>query len=195
MNLPFGFLTQGRGTPILKPSTKNDMKRSALMIVIGAALALASIAIAAEQKSKESKRSTADAAAQHRMLTPADLQWGEAPPGLPPGAKLAVLEGDPNEKGQFTIRLQFPDGYKVPPHTHPTAEKITVISGTVSLGTGTKFDEAAGKEMTAGSFCVMPAGAPHFGWAKGGAVLQVHGAGPFQIKYVNPADDPRQAKQ
>lgn len=114
---------------------------------------------------------------------------------MPPGAKLAVSEGDPNKKGQFTIRLQFPDGYKVPPHTHPTAEKITVISGAVFLGAGTKFDEAAGKEMGTGSFCVMPAAMPHFGWAKGEAVVQVNGAGPFKIKYVNPADDPRQAKQ
>ena len=105
------------------------------------------------------------------------------------------MEGDPNKKGQFTVRLQFPDGYKVAPHTHPTAEKITVISGTVFLGTGAKFDEAAGKEMTTGSFCVMPAGMPHFGWAKSEAVVQVNGAGPFKIKYVNPADDPRQAKQ
>ena len=165
------------------------------MVVIGATLALALVAIAAEQKTTESKKSAGNAAAQHVMLTPADLQWGEAPPGLPVGAKLAVLEGDPNKKGQFTIRLQFPDGYKVPPHTHPTVEKITVISGTVFLGTGTKFDEAATKEMTTGSFCVMPADTPHYGWAKSEAIVQVHGAGPFKIKYVNPADDPRQAKQ
>lgn len=165
------------------------------MIGVGATLALALAAIAAEQKTKESKKSAGDAATEHVMLTPADLQWSEPPPGLPRGAKLAVLEGDPDKKGQFTIRLRFPEGYKVAPHTHPTAEKITVISGSVFLGTGAKFDEAAGKEMTTGSFCVMPAGMPHFGWAKGETVVQVNGAGPFKIKYVNPADDPRLAKQ
>jgi len=171
------------------------MNRNGLMVVASAMLALASVVIAAEQRLNESKKSVGDAATQHVMLTPPDLKWGEPPPGLPPGAKLAVLEGDPNKKGQFTVRLQFPDGYKVAPHTHPTAEKITVISGTVFFGTGAKFDEAAGKEMTTGSFCVMPAGMPHFGWAKSEAVVQVNGAGPFKIKYVNPADDPRQAKQ
>ncbi len=27
-------------------------------------------------------------------------------------------------------------------------------------------------------------------WATGETVVQVHGTGPFAIKYVNPADDP-----
>jgi quercetin dioxygenase-like cupin family protein len=114
---------------------------------------------------------------------------------LPAGAKLAVLEGDPAKKGPFTIRFQFPDSYKVAPHSHPTAERVTVISGTVFLGMGTQFDEAAGREMGAGSFAVMPAGMNHFAWAKGDTIIQIHGRGPFQIKYVNPADDPRNTKK
>ncbi len=174
------------------------MKQTTLIPLIGVALALASFAIAAEQKenSKESAKtkSTVAATTEHTVLTPADLKWGDAPPGLPPGAKLAVLEGDPTKKGPFTIRLQAPDGYKVAPHTHPSAEKITVISGTFFLGTGARFDEAAGREMAAGSFAVMPAGMQHFARVKGDTIIQVHGPGPFQIKYVNPADDPRQEK-
>jgi hypothetical protein len=58
-----------------------------------------------------------------------------------------------------------------------------------------KFDESAGQEMVAGSFAVMPAGMKHFAWATGETVVQVHGAGPFAIKYVNPADDPCNAKK
>lgn len=54
----------------------------------------------------------------------------DAPAALPPGAKIAVLAGDPNKKGPFTNRLQTPAGYKVSPHTHSTTENITVISGT-----------------------------------------------------------------
>lgn len=171
------------------------MNRSGLIIVIAAALALTSIGIAAEQKAKELKTSAGAETAAHVVLTPADFQWGDAPLGLPPGAKLAKLEGDPAKKGPFTVRLQFPAGYKVAPHTHPTAEKVTVISGTALFGMGPKFDEPAAKEMEAGSFLIMPAGMQHFAMAKSETVLQVSGKGPFEIKYVNPADDPRQAKQ
>jgi hypothetical protein len=34
----------------------------------------------------------------------------------------------------------------------------------------------------------------HFGWSTGETVIQIHSEGPFQIKYVNPADDPRGTK-
>jgi quercetin dioxygenase-like cupin family protein len=171
------------------------MNRSKLIVVAGAALALASLAFAAEQKTEESKTSGAEADAKHVLLTPADLQWGEAPPGLPAGAQLAVLEGDPTKKGPFTIRLQMPDGYKIMPHTHPTAEKVTIISGTGFLGMGGKFDEAGAKQMEPGSFAILPAGMQHFAFSKGETVVQISGKGPFEIKYVNPADDPRQTKQ
>ena len=108
---------------------------------------------------------------------------------------MAVLSGDPTKKGLFTVRLQAPAGYKVPPHTHPTAENITVIAGTFNVGTGDKFDEAAGKALEAVGFVVLPAGMKHYAWSTTETVLQIHGKGPFEIKYVNPADDPRNAKK
>jgi hypothetical protein len=129
----------------------------------------------------------------HVMVTPDDVKWGPAPPGLPPGAKLAVLAGDPSKAGvPYTIRARFPDGYKVPPHWHPVDENVTVLRGTLGVGRGEKFDRAAGKELPAGSFSRMPKGMRHFAWAKGETVIQVHGIGPFEIHYVNPADDPRE---
>lgn len=169
------------------------MKRIKLILLIGAALAAAGSLIVAAEKAdaKKSAKTHAGMAEKHVILTPADLKWGDPPPGLPAGAKVAVLEGDPTKKGPYTIRLQSPDGYKVLPHTHPTSEQVTVISGTFFLGAGPKFDETAGKELSAGSFAVMPAGMQHFAWVKGETVIQVHGLGPFQIIYVNPADDPR----
>ena len=120
---------------------------------------------------------------------------GECASRVTSRAKLAVLAGDPNKKGLFTVRLRTPAGYKVPPHTHPTSEHITVISGTFNVGTGDKFDEAAGKEMSAGGYMVMPPGMKHYAWTPAEAIIQVQGMGPFVIKYVNPADDPRNAKQ
>jgi len=108
---------------------------------------------------------------------------------------MAVLSGDPTKKGLFTVRMQAPAGYKVPPHTHQTAENITVISGTFNIGMGDKFDEAAGKSLEVGGFVVLPAGMKHYAWSTGDAIIQIHGKGPFEIKYVNPADDPRNAKK
>ena|SRR5438128_1720190 len=166
------------------------MKKITSVSLIAAVLASVSLAIAAHE-SKDSSKTTAAAVSEHILVTPPEVKWGDAPPGVPAGAQLAVLEGDPGKKGPFTVRFQAPDGYKIPPHTHPTAEKITVISGTMLIGTGAKFDETAMREMSVGSFSVMPAGMQHFVSMKGQTVIQVSGDGPFEIKYVNPADDPR----
>src|SRR2546430_7989193 len=169
------------------------MKKIALILTLPLALSL--VAVAA-QKKDASKNSTESATSeQHVVLNLGDLKWGDAPPGLPPGAKLAVLAGDPNKKGLFTVRMQAPAGYKVPPHSHPTAEHITVISGTFNIGMGDKFDEAAGKALESGGFVVLPAGMNHYAWSTGDTLIQIHGKGPFEIKYVNPADDPRNAKK
>jgi quercetin dioxygenase-like cupin family protein len=180
------------GKSVIQP-TQKTMKRIALILTLPLLLSLA--AVAAQKKDASRKSTESTASEQHVVLNPADLKWGYTPPGLPPGAKLAVLAGDPNKKGLFTVRLQTPAGYKVPPHTHPTSEHITVISGTFNIGTGDKFDEAAGKEMGAGGYMVMPPGMKHYAWTPAEAIIQVQGMGPFVINYVNPADDPRNAKQ
>jgi quercetin dioxygenase-like cupin family protein len=182
----------------IKTQTQNIiMKKIALLFTLPLVLSL--IALAAEEKesAKHSTKtkSSESATTEHIIVTPADLKWVDAPPGLPPGAKMAVLEGDPTKKGSFTLRMQAPAGYKVPPHTHPTTEHITVISGALHLGMGEKFDETAGQELAAGSYAVMPAGMKHFAWSPGETVLQIHGKGPFEINYLNPADDPRNTKK
>jgi quercetin dioxygenase-like cupin family protein len=105
-----------------------------------------------------------------------------------------VLEGDLAKEGPFTVRVWFPDGYRIPPHTHPKVEHLTVLSGVVNFGMGEKFDQTATKEMPAGTFGYWPAGMKHFVWIKGETIIQVHGIGPWNIQYLNPADDPRQRK-
>ena len=130
----------------------------------------------------------------HIMMTEPELKWADAPPSLPPGAKLAVLEGDPAQPGPFTMRVKVPANYKVPPHWHPADEHVTVISGSFFMGLGDKFDKKVMKELTPGGFAVMVTGTRHFAMTKKESVVQVHGIGPWGINYVNPADDPRQAK-
>jgi len=124
------------------------------------------------------------------LLRDSEVKWGDAPPNLEKGASFAVISGDPSTGGPYVIRLKMPAGYKVAPHWHPTAENITVISGTFALGMGEKFDAAALKELGPGGYGLMPAEMRHFAMAKTAVVVQVHGTGPFALTYVNPADDP-----
>jgi hypothetical protein len=128
------------------------------------------------------------------FVTPGNLRWAEAPPSLPPGAKVALLEGDPAKPGPFVMRVRMPDAYRVAPHTHPKPERVTVISGTFHLGMGATFDKGKGRVMPAGSYGSWPAGMQHYAWVEGETVIQLHGVGPWSITYVNPADDPRKAR-
>ena len=128
------------------------------------------------------------------LFRSSDLKWQNGPTCLPSGAMISLLEGDPTKEGPFVFRLKLPDGYRIPPHTHPKTERITVISGTFNIGMGDKFDETMGKTMPAGTYGHWPAGMKHFVWAKGETVLQFHGSGPWSIIYVNASDDPRNPK-
>src|SRR5437867_767206 len=133
-------------------------------------------------------------AADMRLYPPTTIEWKTGPAALPPGARMAVLEGDPTKEGPFVVRFQFPEGYHIPPHTHPKTERVTVISGTLFLAMGENLRSAA-KTLTAGTYGFWPAGMKHTAWSGGETVIQLHGIGPWQINYVNPADDPRNAKK
>jgi quercetin dioxygenase-like cupin family protein len=125
------------------------------------------------------------------FFSPKEIKWQAGPASLPPGAKMAVLEGDPSKEGPFVMRVLLPDGYSIPPHTHPKTEHVTVISGTFNIAMGDKLDKQSGRKMPAGTFGYWPAGMKHFVWAEGETVVQLHGMGPWSIKYLNEADDPR----
>jgi ketosteroid isomerase-like protein len=131
---------------------------------------------------------------QHIVTTTAAIAWGDPPPGLPAGAKVAVMSGDPSQPGPFVIRAQLPAGYKVAPHWHPTTENLTILSGTLSVGMGDKFDAASMQDLGSGGFVRLPGAMRHYVVTKGATTIQIHGMGPFAINYVDPADDPRQQK-
>lgn len=126
----------------------------------------------------------------HSFVEPATLAWAPVP-SLPPGAQMAVIEGPLNAAVPFTVRLKFPDGYRIPPHMHPAIERVTVLAGTFHLGAGDTFDPRKGRAIPAGGMVIMPAQSRHFAWTAGETVVQLHGTGPWGITYVNPADDPR----
>ena len=130
-----------------------------------------------------------------RLYPPTSVEWKPGPAAIPAGAKMAVLEGDPTKEGMFVVRFQFPEGYHIPAHTHPKTERVTVISGALYLATGESLDRTSAKKLPAGSFGYWPAGMKHAAWSDGETVIQLHGVGPWQINYINPADDPRNAKK
>lgn len=117
--------------------------------------------------------------------------WGDAPPVLQKGAKLAVLQGDPGKPEPYTIRLSFPAGYRIAPHSHTQTENVTVIAGTLLVGMGETFDTKGMKTFKPGGFGSIPGGVHHFAMSKGVTEIQIHGVGPFDLTYVNPADDPQ----
>jgi len=135
------------------------------------------------------------AADDHVAVTADQLKWGPAPPAFPRGAEAAMLSGDPGKEGLYVIRIKTPAGYKVPAHTHPNDENVTIISGTFNFGMGSKLDEGKGTVLKAGSFFKAPKGMQHYAWCStdGPCIVQVHGMGPQTLNYVNPADDPRKS--
>ena len=124
------------------------------------------------------------------LAGPAGVKWGPAPPALPKGAQFAVLSGDPSKAGLYVIRLKMPANYQIPAHHHPTAENVTVLSGSFHAGMGDKMDQHKAQALEPGGFAALPANMNHYAWAASDTVIQVHGEGPFAITYVNPADDP-----
>jgi anti-sigma factor ChrR (cupin superfamily) len=108
------------------------MKPLPLIKLLTLALALAALGPTAARAQDPSQ-------ADHIMVVPADLKWADAK-SLPPGAKVAVIEGPANEAVPFILRIKFPADYKVPAHWHPAIEHVTVISGTFNMGTGDKLD-------------------------------------------------------
>jgi hypothetical protein len=134
---------------------------------------------------------------EFNVYAASEIEWRKGPESLPAGAEMAVLEGDPSKPGPFVFRVKAPDGFTIAPHTHPKAERVTVIAGTFHIAMGEKLDKGMGmgKTMPTGSFGYWPAGMKHFAWVTGETIVQFHGDGPWQINYLNPADDPRNAKK
>jgi quercetin dioxygenase-like cupin family protein len=105
-----------------------------------------------------------------------------------------VLEGDPGQKGALTLRLQFPANYTVPPHWHSMTERVTVLSGALHVGMGETLDRQRSQALQPGGFVSLPAKMHHYAWTATPTVVQINLEGPFDIFYVNPADDPQRKK-
>jgi quercetin dioxygenase-like cupin family protein len=126
-----------------------------------------------------------------------EAKWGPAPPMVPPGAQLAVLSGNPMGTGAYAVRIRIPANYAIAAHSHPTDENVVVTAGSMTFGMGDKLSKTAkdNKTLHVGGYALMPTGMNHYAYTgKAGADFVLYGQGPIEFKYVNPADDPRNAK-
>ena len=114
------------------------------------------------------------------------LPWKPAPPSLPAGAESAVLEGDPRQPGLFTLRIRVPAGSRLLPHTHPRPERITVLSGSLGLGFGKRYDQTRLKIFRAGDYYVTPPGVVHFLGFPEDTEVQITTEGPWGLDYLQP---------
>ena len=122
-------------------------------------------------------------------MNAAEVKFAPAPPDLPKGAEMTVLHGDPTKKGVFTARVKMPSGYKIPPHWHSKDEQLTIVSGAFVLHMGDTM-EAPATTLTAGGFHFLPGKMHHAAETTEDTVVQVNGMGPFDIHYLNAADNP-----
>ena len=164
--------------------------KAARALLAGSAMVAVFAAAASAQVSQQGSMHE-HAGPSHVALSPDDIEWKPAPPVLPAGAQIAVLEGDPGKEGPFTLRLKLPENYRIQPHTHPVVEHVTVVSGEFGIGLGETFDEEKIEWSEEGGFYVMATGEAHFAATREETVIQLHSNGPWGLVYVNPADDPR----
>lgn len=145
-------------------------------LVAAALIALASSAMAQD--------------AMMKVVKADGLKWVEHP--VLKGAQTVILIGDPTKAETIVQRVKFPPNYKVPPHTHPYAEVVTVISGSFGNAMGEKFDPSKGEILKPGSVFALAGKHPHYVWTTNEeTIVQVQFTGPGGIEFVNPADDPR----
>ena len=126
-------------------------------------------------------QSSAESASPHWLV----------PPVLPPGAFIAVVSGDPTRPGPFTLLVSMPNGYRIPPHSHPSYEHVEVKEGTLLVGLGDELDPKMTQALAAGDSATAPAGMHHFSIAKGRTLLSATFMGPYTITYVRAEDAPK----
>ena len=127
---------------------------------------------------------SAFAAARVRQAEGGALGSGRLVPLRPFDGDAEIVSGDPEKPGEpFVMRIHELPGAAIPPHVHPVDENLTVVQGVLEFAVGETWDRAALRELRVGDFAFVPKGATMFGYCPDGAVVQVHGIGPFRIHW------------
>lgn len=133
-------------------------------------------------------------AEEYTAVMKKDIKWQDAP-SIGPGAKTALIDGDPKSSGPFVMRLMLPPKTTIKLHTHPATENVTVLSGTLYFAASDKFDPKVAKAFGPGSYFSIGQGKPMFAYSKDKeTVVQLHGNGPWGITYLDAKDGPAKKK-
>lgn len=125
-----------------------------------------------------------------QSVRPASLKWS-VPTTLPLSVRVAVANGDPTGPGETTFLISMPNGYRIPPHFHPSYVHVEVREGTLLVGLGDELDLKHTQALAAGDWATVPAGMHHFWIARGRTVVSMRFMGPFTITYLRAEDAPR----
>jgi quercetin dioxygenase-like cupin family protein len=124
-------------------------------------------------------------AQEYTAVMERDIKWQDAP-SIGPGAKTALIQGDPKSSGPFVMRLKVPPKTTIGAHTHPATENVTILSGTLYFAAGDKLDPKTAKAFGPGSYFSIDQGKPMVAYTKDkGVTLQLHGNGPWGITYLS----------
>jgi quercetin dioxygenase-like cupin family protein len=117
------------------------------------------------------------------QVMPDAVKWRVYP--LADGVQVSALYGGADKDGIYTLRVKMANDARLKIHTHPDTRMITVLSGKLTAGRGTKYDSANETVVPAGGFFVVPAGSPHYTRAGDGEVTyQENGYGPSPTNLV-----------
>src|SRR5882762_2558743 len=174
-----GGVSSARSVDQRISSEETRMKMDRITVVCGGVLGLAALATGVYSQEKK------EAGDAHKIVHYGDLKWTP----IMKGCDLAAVSGDPNAEGApFVLRIRCADGTKIPAHWHPADESLTVLKGTFLVATGEAFDEGKLQTMNVGNYVLMPKEMRHFAICKGETIVQIHGAGPFKVNWVNPSE-------
>jgi len=129
----------------------------------------------------------ANGVVQHRVYAN-EMPWKPCPPGLPAGCEaIAVLEGHPKKADLFTVRFKVKKGFLMPAHTHPKDERVTILSGKMSVAFGKDAKHGDATSFGSGDYYVNSRDAVHVVWADEDSILQITGIGPWEVNFLDQA--------
>lgn len=114
------------------------------------------------------------------MVQPEAIQWRGAATGL----QTAIVEGNPQAAGLFTMMLELPDGVWIQPHFHNVDKRLVAIKGELLMGHGDALDRSKTTVLQAGGVAAMPANSHHYEGGKGETILALIANGPFTTMMV-----------
>lgn len=107
---------------------------------------------------------------------PDQIEWKGRPGSV---NQSAILFGDPTKPGLYVTLLKRGPNDWSQPHSHPNDRFITVLAGTMWIGTGAKFDPNNTVPLKPGGFVRDIANQVHYdGTKEDGLTIEIIGMGP-----------------